>query len=156
MTPTQFISVLARLPLVLCLAALVLTSAQAPAGGSGGDPPPAGDDLRAIPAAPAKDLTVGVGCTYAAISHALAAANTGDRLLLEGGRTFNERITLTKGLTLEGGYTGCASGSSARTTIDGDAAGTVVVISNLAYPAVALTNLNIIDGHGVGGRANAS
>ena len=39
------------------------------------------------------DRTVGSGCTYATI----AAASPGDRLLLEGGVTFNEKVVVDQG-----------------------------------------------------------
>ncbi len=92
----------------------------------------------------AADLTVGVGCTYATIGAAIAAAVPGDRILIEGGRTFVENLTIPITLTVEGGYPGCASGSSARTTIDGSASDSVVAIS----PAIAVTlqDLNLTKG----------
>ena len=97
------------------------------------------------PARPAADLTVGNGCTYATISAAIAAAIPGDHILIEGGRTFNENITIPMTLTVEGGYSGCASGSSARTTLDGNASGPVVIVNRALE--VSLENLNITNGN---------
>jgi hypothetical protein len=94
--------------------------------------------------AKAADLTVGNGCTHATINGAIAAANPGDTLLIEGGRIFTENITIPKDLTLQGGYSGCASGSTARTTIDGNASGSVVKVNRAI--AVSLLNLNITNG----------
>jgi len=93
----------------------------------------------------AADLTVGNGCTYATIAAAIAAANPGDTLLIEGGRTFTENITIPITLTVQGGYSGCASGSSARTTLDGNASGSVVIVDRAI--AVSLQNLNITNGN---------
>ncbi|MCU0522839.1 MAG: hypothetical protein MUF84_19400, partial [Anaerolineae bacterium] len=80
-------------------------------------------------------------------------ANPGDRLLLEGGVTFSERITLAEGVTLQGGYAGCGSGSSSRTTINGagGSGGSVVRITAPAAQAAALTMVNLTGGRGVGG-----
>ncbi len=75
-----------------------------------------------LPAVPAADLTVGSGCTYPTIAAAITAANPNDRLLIEGGVTFTENIIIDKNLTLIGGHSGCASGSTDRTIIDGNAA----------------------------------
>ncbi|MEE8391131.1 MAG: S8 family serine peptidase [Anaerolineae bacterium] len=97
------------------------------------------------PAAPTADLTVGSGCTYATIAAAISAANPGDRLLLEGGVTFVENVIVNKNLTLQGGYDGCASGSTARTTIDGNASGRVFEVYNGLN--VTLQNLNITNGN---------
>jgi predicted outer membrane repeat protein len=97
------------------------------------------------PNAPAADLTVGDGCDHATIGSAITAANPGDRLLLEGGRTFTENLTIPISLTLQGGYTGCVSGSSDPTTIDGGGSGSVVVIN--ASLSVTLTNLNLTNGN---------
>ncbi len=94
---------------------------------------------------PAADLTVGSGCTYATIAAAIAAANPGDRLLIEGGVTFAENVVVNKNLTLQGGYTGCTSGSSARTTVDGGGGGSVVTISSGL--GVTLLNLNLTNGN---------
>ena len=90
------------------------------------------------------DLTVGNGCTYATIAAAIAAANPGDRVRIEGGRTFTENITIPMTLTVQGGYNGCASGSTARTTLNGNASGPVVVVNRAI--AVSLENLNITNG----------
>ncbi|PTN33568.1 choice-of-anchor Q domain-containing protein [Desulfonatronum sp. SC1] len=97
---------------------------------------------------PPATLTVGNGCTYATIASAIAAANPGDTLMLEGTRTFTENITILKDLTLQGGYSGCVSGSSARTTIKADDAKSVVDIRN---SAVTLRNLHITGGNAIGG-----
>jgi len=97
-----------------------------------------------IPDGPAVDRTVGAGCGYATISDALAVAQPGDRLLLEGGVTFTENLSIQTSVTLQGGYAGCASGSSAATTIDGANAGRVVDIhENLE---VTLADLVITNG----------
>ena len=96
------------------------------------------------PSAPSADLTVGSGCTYATIAAAITAANPNDRLLIEGGVTFTENLIVNKNLTLLGGYNGCASGSTARTVIDGNVSGSVVNIA----PGINVTlqNLNITNG----------
>ncbi|MDD3051152.1 MAG: hypothetical protein PHR06_08380 [Candidatus Cloacimonetes bacterium] len=91
-----------------------------------------------------EDITVGNGCTYSTISQAIAAANPGDRLLIEGGRTFTENIFIDKHLILQGGYDGAANGSSDRTIIDGNASGSVVIISQGIE--VTLLNINITNG----------
>jgi hypothetical protein len=93
----------------------------------------------------AADRTVGAGCTYPTIAAAIAAASPGDRLLIEGGVTFNEAVVVNKNLILEGGYAGCASGSSARTTIDAGGAGSVVVV--YAGLDATLANLNLTNGN---------
>ncbi len=110
------------------------------------DPPPEAE----APAATATDRTVGQGCAYAEINHALAAATTGDRLLLEGGRTFNEDIMLSKRLTLVGGYAGCASHSTQPTTIAGSGSDSVVVV-NAYQQVVTLENLVVTGGSNVSG-----
>ncbi|HPQ45328.1 MAG TPA: choice-of-anchor Q domain-containing protein [Syntrophales bacterium] len=93
----------------------------------------------------AADRTVGSPPgTYATISAAIAAADPGDRLLIEGGVTFYENITIPKNLILQGGYDGCGSGSSATTTVDGSANNSVVVIN--ASLTVTLENLVITNG----------
>ncbi len=92
----------------------------------------------------AADLTVGADCTYATIGAAIAAANPGDTLLIEGGVTFNENLTLPISLTLQGGYAGCASGSTARTTIDGNASNSVIIVERALV--VSLQNLNLTNG----------
>jgi predicted outer membrane repeat protein len=93
---------------------------------------------------PAADRTVGSGCTYATIAAAISAANPGDRLFIEGGVTFYENVVVDRNLTLQGGYAGCASGSSVRTTIDGGGGGAVLVVS--AGLDVTLENLNLTNG----------
>ncbi|HNT78651.1 MAG TPA: hypothetical protein PKH77_26885, partial [Anaerolineae bacterium] len=109
---------------------------------------------QASPAAkrPTADLTVGSApCTYTTIASAMLAANPGDRLLLEGGVVFTTNLSVQKSLTFQGGYDGCGSGSSARTTINGNNAGRVMYIyENLE---VALENLNIINGNSTGNGA---
>ena len=97
------------------------------------------------PNAPAADRTVGSGCTYATLAAAITAANPGDRLLISGGVTFTENVHIPITLTLQGGYNGCASGSTARTTINGGGSGSVVVVD--AGLAVTLTNLNLTNGN---------
>ncbi len=95
---------------------------------------------------PAADRTVGTPpCTYATISAAITAANPGDRLLIEGNVTFVENLTINKDLILQGGYNGCGSASSNRTTINGNASGSVVVISPGLN--VTLVILNITNGY---------
>jgi hypothetical protein len=103
----------------------------------------------------AADRTVGAGCTYPTIAAAIAAASPGDRLLIEGGVTFNETVVVNKNLILEGGYAGCASGSSARTTIDAGGTGSVVVV--YAGLDATLANLNLTNGNtGLKAAASAS
>jgi predicted outer membrane repeat protein len=91
------------------------------------------------------DRTVGAGCTYPTIAAAITASTPGDRLLIEGGVTFNEAITVNKNLTLQGGYSGCASGSSERSTINAGGAGSVVIVD--AGLEASLTNLNLTNGN---------
>ncbi len=103
----------------------------------------------------AADLTVGAGCEYAAIGAAIAAAQPGDRLLIEGNRTFTENLTITKTLTLRGGYNGCASGSANLTTLDGNDAGRVLTIAGTTV-SVTLETLIVTNGSaGVGGGISA-
>jgi hypothetical protein len=97
------------------------------------------------PNAPVADRTVGNGCTYATIAAAIAAANPGDRLLIEGGVTFVENLIINKNLTLQGGYVGCASGSTDRTTLDGNASNSVVQVNPSL--TVSLENLNLTNGN---------
>lgn len=98
----------------------------------------------ALPDQPAADRTVGSGCTYATIGAAVAAANPGDRLLLEGGVTFVENVLVTKNLILQGGYAGCASGSTNRTVINGTGSGSTVIVN--AGLTATLENLEITNG----------
>ncbi len=74
---------------------------------------PEASDVVDAPQAPSADRTVGSGCTYSTIEAAMAAANPGDRLLLEGGVIFTLRshLSIQKDLTFQGGYNGCASSS---------------------------------------------
>lgn len=95
---------------------------------------------------PKADRTVGPGCTYATIAAAIAAANPGDRLLLAGNVTFYESLLITKNLTLEGGYAGCSSASSARTNIDGS---DLVRVIDINTASVSLLNLNIRKGYDI-------
>jgi predicted outer membrane repeat protein len=101
------------------------------------------------PDLPAVDRTVGPGCTYPTIAAALAAASPSDKLLLAGGVTFNERLTLTRSVTIQGGYNQCTGASSANSTIDGGSAGVVLTIA--PGLSVTLTNLNVIHGSGTNG-----
>lgn len=131
--------------------ALALTFHSDPAGDLPdfpASPPPAASN----PNAPAADLTVGSApCQYPTINAAMAAANNGDRLLLEGGVTFYENLSVQKSLTFEGGYSGCGSGSSDPTTIDGGGVGRVMYIHpNLN---ITLQNLNITNGSWAGNGA---
>ena len=94
----------------------------------------------------AADLTVGSSpCSYSTITSAIAAAGTGDRLLIEGGVTFDENIFIDRDLTLQGSYTGCGSGSLQNTTIDGGGTDRVVDIEHGLN--VTLNNLNITNGN---------
>jgi len=90
-------------------------------------------------------LTVGTLCSYSSIAGAIAAAGNGDLILLEGGRTFYEHSLSVNGkdLTIEGGYSGCASGSSDRTTIHANNLGYVIQAENAN---LNLTNLIITNG----------
>ena len=98
------------------------------------------------PTAPTADITVGSSpCTYTTVAAAITAANPGDRLLIEGGVTFAENLVISISLTLQGGYGGCGSGSSARTTIDGTNSGRVIDIYGDLN--VSLENLDIINGN---------
>ncbi len=101
----------------------------------------------------AADRTVGNGCTHATIAAAVAAANPGDRLLIEGGVTFNEDVDIDQDLTLEGGYDGCASGSTDHTIIVGSGAGSVIDVNN---GVVTLRNLQITGGAAIGGGVDAN
>ena len=96
------------------------------------------------PSRPAADLTVGQGCTYTTISAAIAAAAPGDRILIAGGTTFTENLTIDITLTLQGGYNGCASGSTDNTTVDGGHNDSVIIIAKDI--SVTLRNLNITNG----------
>ncbi|MCA9933474.1 MAG: hypothetical protein KC415_06095, partial [Anaerolineales bacterium] len=97
-----------------------------------------------LPDQPAADRTVGSGCTYATIGAAVAAANPGDRLLIEGGVTFNENVAIGINLILQGGYAGCASGSTAHTVIQGTGSTSTMIVN--AGLAVTLENLEITNG----------
>ncbi len=93
-------------------------------------------------------LTVGSGCDYATIGAAIAAANPGDMLLIEGDVTFEENVTIPISLTLQGGYDGCESGSSDLTTVDGGASGRVFDIYralDVTLENFEITNGNIIE-----------
>ncbi len=93
---------------------------------------------------PKADLTVGPGCTYATIAAAITAANPGDHLYLAGNVTFTEHVTLSKNLTIEGGYNGCTSASSLPTTIDGTSNG---IVMDISQGTVSLSNLVILNGN---------
>jgi predicted outer membrane repeat protein len=98
------------------------------------------------PGSPAADRTVGSApCTYATIAAAMTAANAGDRLLLEGGVTFNANLSMTKNLTLQGGYAGCGSHSATITTINGGGVDRVMYINGNLI--ITLDYLNITHGY---------
>ncbi len=105
-----------------------------------------GASLADAPAAPPPGVerTVGRGCDYATLGEALAAADPGDTLLLEGGVTFHENVTIGESVALEGGYKGCGSGSADPTTIDGGGSGQVFEIA--AGLRVTLENLGVTNG----------
>lgn len=94
-------------------------------------------------------------CSYNHIEDALVAAVNGDTILLQGGKTFNERflsIYITQNLTIEGGQAICGSTSTAATTINADGAGFVIEASS---STATLKNLiltggdNLSDGGGL-------
>jgi len=87
-------------------------------------------------------LTVGNSCSYSSIAGAIAVAGDGDLILVEGGKTFYEHdlIIYNKDLTIQGGYNGCASGSSDPTTINANALSFVIEVKGAN---VNLTNLII-------------
>ncbi|MCU0521437.1 MAG: hypothetical protein MUF84_12175, partial [Anaerolineae bacterium] len=124
--------------------AVALTDFGDPAEGHATDASTAAPLSITAPAVPAANRTVGSSCTYATITAAIAASSPGDTLLIEGGRTFVENVTVPVTLTLQGGYAGCASGSTARTTIDGNALGSVIVVNRAI--SVTLRNLNVTNG----------
>lgn len=90
-------------------------------------------------------LTVGNSCSYSSIAGAIAVAGDGDLILVEGGRTFSEHSLLVdnKDLTIQGGYAGCASGSSEPTTINANILSFVIEVRGAD---VNLTNLIITNG----------
>ena len=88
--------------------------------------------------------TVGKGCEYPTVTEAIAAADPGDRLLIEGGVKFLENVIIKKSLQLKGGYPGCHSGSTAPTTINGGGSGRVFEISGGVQ--VTLEAMNITNG----------
>ena len=65
--------------------------------------------------------------------------------MIEGGRTFVENISIGIDLNLEGGYDGCATGSIAVTTINGNDMARVVTISGDGVD-VTMENLIITNG----------
>ncbi len=97
-----------------------------------------------LPLAPATDRQVGAGCTYATIAAAVAAAAPGDRLLIEGGRIFTENVVITKSLTLQGGYSGCATGLSKPSTIHGGGIAPPIYLNGDA--SLSLANLRLMRG----------
>lgn len=162
---------LLRLSVLLCLllGGIVPIVLASPSVVLADTPPPVEDELpdgsdwplatpmpvdTSTPAAPTATLTVGTApCTYATIAAAIAAANPGDVLLLEGGVTFNANAVVGKNLTLQGGYDGCGSASSAQTTINGGGVSFVVEVTN---NTVTLRNLMLTGGNaGNGGGVRA-
>jgi hypothetical protein len=94
-------------------------------------------------------ITVGSGCLYSSIAAALSVASDGDLILLEGGRTFYEsNLSTTKNLIIQGGYTGCATGSDKPTKIDANNSGYVIEVS---VGTVTLSKLNLTGGNGTNG-----
>ena len=74
-------------------------------------------------------------CAFETVEAALANTllSDGDTILLQGGKTFNERflsIYITQNLTIEGGQAICGSTSTAATTINADGAGFVIEASS--------------------------
>jgi len=145
------------LPLLLVVGLLLNLSAQAPSAvvaqaeeQQANEPMIANETTATQPQAPdstiAVDRTVGSApCTYPTIAAALAAANPGDRLLLEGGVTFYEYVPINKNITIRGAYNGCGSGSTATTVIHGSNVNRVLNIgSNLT---VTLEVLEITGGY---------
>lgn len=145
------------LPLLLAIGLLLNLSAQAPSAvvaqaeeQQANEPTIANKTDAAQPQSPdstiAVDRTVGSApCTYPTIAAALAAANPGDRLLLEGGVTFSEYVSINKNITIRGAYNGCGSGSTATTVIHGSNVNRVLNIdSNLT---VTLEVLKITGGY---------
>lgn len=94
--------------------------------GKGILPMPRGSAIK--PGSSGTTLTVGSGCDYTTVNAALAAASDGDTILLEGGVTFVENIHIEKNIILQGAYSGCSTGVSTATTLDGNLSGTVVTI----------------------------
>lgn len=113
-----------------------------------GQPDPAflekGEFEQDVDMEPKADRTVGPGCTYATIAAAITAANPGDRLLLAGNVTFTEHLLVNKNIIIQGGYSGCASGSTARSIVDGSSTNLVFDIN---AATVTLQNLTIQNGH---------
>lgn len=128
------------LPFFLALGLLLNLSAQAPPAMAaqaemqqGDEPDFAAESDETQVQAPdntiAVDRTVGSApCQYRTIYAALTAANPGDRLLLEGGVTFSENITIDKNITIRGAYNGCGSGSNSVTKINGSNVNRVITI----------------------------
>lgn len=97
-------------------------------------------------------LTVGSPpCLYSTVAEALNAASPGDTLLLEGGVTFYTNLSIQKNINLRGGFDGCGSGSTAITTLNGNASGRVMYIHGGL--TVDLKNLNITNGSSTGNGA---
>ncbi len=87
--------------------------------------PAGGDPMRQT----AATLTVGTSCTYKTLTEALAVANDGDTILLEG-KTFNGNYNLNKSLNIYGGYnsTCLVSFGGSTTTLAGNSADSVLEI----------------------------
>lgn len=113
----------------------------------------ASKEIIVAPAEAAAELTVGSGCTYATITAAITAASPGDRLLIEGGVTFNENLVVDKTLTLQGGYDGCASASTSATTIHGG--GSASSVLGIYGGTVTLHNLRLTGGSMIGAGVGA-
>ncbi|MHB9031817.1 MAG: right-handed parallel beta-helix repeat-containing protein [Anaerolineae bacterium] len=130
-----------RLTFILCLAALLLLPWSASASDTPSARNKASSPALEIQAAVRK---VGKSCSYPTITAALQDAVNGDILLLEGGATFTENLVIDVSVTIQGGYNGCASGSGALTTINGNNLGRTIYIN--PFLTVTLRNLIVTGG----------